>query len=433
MRKLFVISFEGLNFDLLNQYLDVGELNHFKKLQEEGYLGKIQCSKVPYEAAGIVSALSGVNESQHGVFSYWKAKNKNYLPEVYHSEAIKNFMFWQHKKLKDYKISVVNMFGTHPVYPIKGSLISYAMDRTLRYTYPADLLRSFAKKGLNYVQDMGAFYKPGLQKEDFINQIQKVELMRHEICKKMYLSDYDIHVVNYTCIDRVCHFYMNEVADHGIPLKEQAIYRMYQLCDQILGDIFELMEKSKGELILFSSVGFGPLKSFVEINPYLEKKGFLNYTSHRVVDWKRTMAFEAPQGTHGININRKPFFSQGIVEDIDYLKVLTEVAQALTEMKNPHNGNPMFAKVISGSEYYQNHIHAPDLILEPYDWEYLPYGDPHWADIVGRHHQTGWHRSESVWGKWGDSLSVSREEVRSLDDIYRNIIETLSFIEGSIG
>lgn len=432
MRKLFIISFEGLNIELLKQYMDIGKLHNFSKLSEEGYLNRVKCSKVPYEASGIASTFSGMNESKHGVLSYWKAKNKNYIPEVYSSEEIKDFMFWRQKRFENYKAGIVNIFGTHPVYEVNGSLISYAMNRTLRYTYPDNLLRDFASKGFNYVQDMGAFFK-NEGKENFLRQVQKVESMRHEICKKMYVEDYDIYVINYTCIDRVCHFYMSEVFNDTIPLEEKAVYRMYKLCDSILGDLFEVIEKSKSELILFSSVGFGKLKRFVEINPYLEKTGFLNNISNRTIDWERTVAFEAPQGTHGININTKSFYSKGTVKDIDYEKVLNEVAHALAEMKNPDNNNPMFSKVIPGFEYYQNHYNAPDIILEPYDLEYLPYGDTYWADIVGRHNQTGWHRSESVWGKWGGSLSTDSnvDAVKSLEDIYEHISDTLTFIERS--
>ncbi|MGJ3560839.1 hypothetical protein ACR6C2_30120 [Streptomyces sp. INA 01156] len=40
---------------------------------------------------------------------------------------------------------------------------------------------------------------------------------------------------------------------------------------------------------------------------------------------------------------------------------------------------------------------APDLIMEPADWRYLPLGDPRWATHVHRTWQSGWHRRESFW------------------------------------
>lgn len=428
MKKLFIISFEGMNYDILKEYINKGYLPHFKKLCDEGYIAEINCSRIPYEASGLVSAFSGLEDSKHGVFSYWHAKNKSYVPEVYQSSEIKDKMFWNSKDFKGHKVGIVNVFGTHPVYKVGGCLISYAMNRTLRYVYPSQLIRDFSKKGFAYVQDMGAFYR-NEGKIPFLNQVNKVENMRHNICKELYNEDIDVYVINYTCIDRVCHFFMNEVQDDSIPIEDKAVYQMYQCSDAILGDILEYIEKFDGELIILSSVGFGPLKRFVEINPYLEKCGFLARSSDRQIDWEKTLAFEAVQGTHGININKQSFYSKGIVKDSDYEHIFLELVSVLKDMKNPYNNNLMFSKVISGNEFYKGHIEAPDIILEPYDWEYLPYGDAYWADTVGRHNQTGWHRNKSVWGRLGSSLNKNQlGKIQDLKDIYQEIMQTISYL-----
>ena len=176
----------------------------------------------------------------------------------------------------------------------------------------------------------------------------------------------------------------------------------------------------------FSSVGFGELEKFVEINPYLEKEGFLKRVSERGIDFDHTLAFEAPQGVHGININTEDFYARGIVKADNYNRVLSEVADALRQMINPYNTKPMFAQVVKGKEFYQGNKEAPDLILEPYDWNYLPYGDNYWADIVGRHNQTGWHRNKSVWGRMGYHMNQEAfQQVSCLKDIYREIERTI--------
>lgn len=53
--------------------------------------------------------------------------------------------------------------------------------------------------------------------------------------------------------------------------------------------------------------------------------------------------------------------------------------------------------VLPGSEYYNNCKNVPDIVFQPYDEEYLPYGDSYWSDYLNRDLQTGWHRSNGFY------------------------------------
>lgn len=413
MSKLIVISFEGMNYELLKTWIEGGHLPNFKRMADQGYIGEMDCSRVPYEASGLISAFSGLSDSEHGMLSYWKAHNKSYVPEIWSSSEVKDIMIWNDKSMKDYKFGVVNVFGTHPVYPMNGFLISYAMEkRTIRYTYPPTMLHEISRKGLPYVQDLAAFFK-NQDKYVFTDEVKQVEELRHNVSKELLKEDVDVYIINYTCIDRVCHFYMSELRDDSIPLEEKIVFRMYKECDNMLKDILEVQDKTNADMLLISSVGFGHLQHFVEINKYLAEKGFLSWDeAGRRPDWEKTLAFEAIQGSHGININRKSFYDKGIVEDHEYESILMQVMDSLKQMENPYSGNPMFSAVIKGKEYYNNNSKAPDIVIEPYDWEYLPYGDSYWADQVSRHCQTGWHRNKTVWGGIGPNVSGKVKEGR---------------------
>lgn len=428
MVKLFVISFEGMNYDILNRLIDNHMLENFKKLNNDGYIGEIKGSRIPYEASGLVSAFSGLEDYEHGVLSYWQAHNYDYLPKTYDSNYIKYMMIWNQEELKGYKQVIINIFGTHPPYPVNGCLISYAMNRTLRYSYPDTLIKSFASQGLPYLQDMGAFFV-GQDKNKFAKDVLKVEGIRYEVCKKIIESEIDILYVNFTCIDRVCHFFMNELKDDTIAPDDKIVYYMYKQCDMYLGGIMKYVYENNADLILFSSVGFNHLKKFVEINPYLKEKKLLTWSDNpRIPDWSKTIAFEAVQGTHGININRKFIYEQGIVNEHEYDDISNEVIFYLKKMKNPYNGNQMFKDVVLGREYYKNHPYAPDIITLPFDSDYLPYGDSYWSDRVMRHSQTGWHDINTVWGGIGPNISgkVKKESNNTLTQIAPTINHILS-------
>ena len=57
MAKLYVISFEGMNMEILQEYIERGKLNAFRHLLEEGHIGNLKTSRIPYEASGLVSAF----------------------------------------------------------------------------------------------------------------------------------------------------------------------------------------------------------------------------------------------------------------------------------------------------------------------------------------------------------------------------------------
>lgn len=410
-----MISFEGMSYDILLNWIENSYLENFKRIKQEGYLDEINCGRIPYEASGLTSVFSGLEDSEHGICSYWKANNKKYIPEIWTSNDIKDYMFWKKDDYKEHSFNIINVFGTHPVYQINGNMISYCMQSSLRYSFPSDLKLRLLKSGLSYMQDTGVFFK-NQGKEKFMGKVFEIENMRHTVGKELFKNDADISIINFTCIDRLSHFYMHELRENTIPLRETAVYQAYKKCDEILGDIIKCTEKNNADLILFSSVGFGHLKKFVEINQYLAEKGLLRWESERVPDWDYTVAFEAPQGCHSININKKSFYSKGIISDADYADVLIEVMSLLRAMRNPYNDNPMFKNIVPGKDFYKNATNAPDIITEPYDWEYLPYGDNYWADKVTRHSQTGWHRISTVWGGLGANISI-KNRLTNLSDI----------------
>ena len=58
MRKLLIPIFEGINYRLLQEWMNVDYLPNFKRLSKEGYLDKLQCTRIPYEPARLVPGRS---------------------------------------------------------------------------------------------------------------------------------------------------------------------------------------------------------------------------------------------------------------------------------------------------------------------------------------------------------------------------------------
>lgn len=399
--KLIVAIFEGADYDILLHFSRLNLLPNFKKMSN---INRLKCMGIPYEAAGLMSAFSGVKEYKHGISSYWKAKNFSYIRELWDSNDVKEKMIWNKPFMKKNKIGLINIWGTHPVYPINGCMVSYSMTKSLRYTYPDELSKRLIRKNISCVQDTCVLYDNNSVSTQFGNDVRRIDKLRHNVFLNM-VDECDLSIINYTSIDRISHFLFNEYLTDAV---NSELYLAYKQCDDILGQLLEIADKNKSDLIIFSEVGFGKLKKFININDELEKIGLLKY-SNGSIDWEETFAFESVQGTHGVNLNRKGTFKKGIVNEQQYESVLNKTIEYLSGLKNSENGLPLFKKVIRSDEYYHTCINVPDIILEPYDQEYLPYGDPYWSNFLTRNNQTGWHRSNGFYALYSKKNIVDQD------------------------
>lgn len=390
MLKLIVAIFEGADYNILYNLMKANLTPNFKKLS---YFNKCRCSLIPYEAAGLMSIFSGIPEKEHGISSYWRSQNTNYIPELWTSNDVKSHMLWNNLKNKDRIFSIMNLWGTHPVYNINGSILSYCMQKSLRYCYPADLNNKLIKNNYKYVQDTCVIHNETSIKENFCKDVLNIDMLRHK-CIDYFEKNSDIIIVNYTAIDRISHFYYDEFINKGV---NSQLVKAYMQCDLILSDLLSLIEKYDASLIAFSEIGFGPLKKFVKFNNELFNWGFLNYKSNGLIDWNRTIAYESVQGSNGININKKHRNINGLINDNEYNFIVREIIDNLSSLSNPDTNKPFFKMVLPGSEYYNNCKNVPDIVFQPYDEEYLPYGDSYWSDYLNRDLQTGWHRSNGFY------------------------------------
>lgn len=419
--KILICIFEGVSNEALDFYISQKELPNFEYMFSSFPHGKLECNKVPYEAAGITTAFSGIDSIENGIVSYWKAKNYNYIPEEWKSENIKEYMFWNKEKYSNNNITLVNLFGTQPPYAVNGNMLSYSMEKNLRFSYPKELLLNLNKHKIPYVQDTCAFFTPSTDKDSFCDEVIRIDQLRKNAFINLINGYTDIGIVNFTCIDRVSHFCYDEIDE---PLKEKSrLLRAYKNCDEILKDMIALADNYNSKLLVFSEIGFGKLKKFIRVNEYLERCGLLSFDKqNNIVDYKKSIAFESVQGTHGVNINLEGEFKNGIVNKSEYAQILKQIVDALKDMENPVTGLPMFKRILATCKYVNYSKKLPDIIMEPYSWEYLPYGDPYWANHVSRDCQTGWHRPESFWAFQDGNLQNGRKELR---DIYTMIVDSI--------
>lgn len=151
-----------------------------------------------------------------------------------------------------------------------------------------------------------------------------------------------------------------------------AIARVYERLDALLGKIWHEVERPDTAFLIISDHGFTNFRRGVNLNSWLRDQGYLalkdgattsgDWFEH--VDWSRTKAFSL--GLTGLFINRKGREASGIVaEGEEYKALVAEIAEKLTTLTDPQNGVRAIRKVRESWRYFDGpyRYNAPDLLI----------------------------------------------------------------------
>lgn len=342
----------------------------------------IECGPAPYEPSNLASAFTGTGRGEHGCYSYWQVRGADGArPRVLTSADVRRPWVWHWPELRNLKKAVVNIQLTHPPEPLDGTLVSYLMAQTLRYTYPENLARDLARKGLRYGHDVSAFYR-GEGPEWLVSRTRQIA--EYQLETALHLgSEADILVVNLTLIDRLSHFLWPPAQEIAAGLSAGTpLFDAYSFIDGALARLDRLA--GEDPMFVFTEIGFGPIDGFVSFDAVLQAAGLQQSDENGTVDESTSVARETVQGTHGITLLGDARGSRN---------ALDEVRHALAAARDGA-GSPLISKVWEAPEIYEGDAVplAPDLVMEPANPRRPPLGDRRWAEHVNRHLQTGWHR-----------------------------------------
>jgi predicted AlkP superfamily phosphohydrolase/phosphomutase len=81
-QKLVVIGFDGLDPDLVRQYLAENKLPNFKALVERGGLADLETTHSPESPTAWASFATGVNPGKHNIYDFLVRDTTTYLPDL---------------------------------------------------------------------------------------------------------------------------------------------------------------------------------------------------------------------------------------------------------------------------------------------------------------------------------------------------------------
>jgi predicted AlkP superfamily phosphohydrolase/phosphomutase len=151
-----------------------------------------------------------------------------------------------------------------------------------------------------------------------------------------------------------------------------AIPRVYERVDALLGRIWSEIERSDTVFMVISDHGFTNFRRGVNLNSWLQQNGYLalkeghttsgDWFEH--VDWSRTRAFAL--GLTGMFVNRRGREAGGIVaEGEEYRRLVAEIAAKLEALVDPETGRRAVRRVRATWEHFDGpyRLDAPDLLI----------------------------------------------------------------------
>jgi predicted AlkP superfamily phosphohydrolase/phosphomutase len=439
--KVFVLGLDGASPDIVETLIDQGKLPTFKKLREEGVMGRLRTTIPPITGSAWSSFMTGKNPGKHGIYDFIRRREGTYLLTPINAEFREGRSFWSWASDAGRKVCIFNVPITYPPEKVNGIMVSGMLTPSNKtdYTYPLSVAEELDRITGGYQIHIKESYSKGGE-ERFLAHLYKVTEKRIKAMEYLFaLEDWDLFIAIFQGIDvlqhELWHCWDERHFRHDPSQKNylEAIPEIYQKMDEVLRRILEDWVGSEKTLIVMSDHGAGRLQKLLYINNFLMKKGFLKlkkgirtsakhlvfrsgfvpmtfyhlllhmglgrlkrkarfgqtqsllksfFLSFEDVDWSQSVAYSIGSTAGQVYLNLKGREPQGIVEvGHEFEQIREEIIRELEGLIDEKTGEKVVKEIFRKEEIYQGpHLkEAPDIIFFPKDFEIAAFGEYEFA------------------------------------------------------
>ena len=440
-KKVFILGLDGASPDVIESLIDSGRLPAFKRLKEEGTMGRLRTTLPPITGAAWSSFMTGKNPGKHGIFDFIYRKEGTYHLSPINSGRREGRSFWSLGSDGGKKVCIYNVPVTYPPEKINGVMVSGMLTPSNRtdYTQPPGLLKELEQITGGYEIHVTESYSKGGE-ERFLKHLHEFTRKKMDAIEYLFRrEDWDLFVAVLEGTDVIQHelwhcWDPNHFRhDPSEGRYADAIPRFYQEMDDFLRKVMENWLDSQWTLIVMSDHGAGPLEKLLYVNNFLMKKGFLRlkkgirsslkhhlfqwgvvpmtfyhlllwmglgrfkrkarfgqrenwlrpfFLSFEDVDWNKTVAYSIGSTAGQIYLNLKGREPQGIVQPgAQFERIREEIIRELGELVDEQTGEKVVGEVFRKEEIYSGpHLNeAPDIVFIPRQFEIAAFGEYEFA------------------------------------------------------
>lgn len=413
--RVLVIGIDGATFDLLDPWIEAGELPNIASLIHNGVRGRLSSVLPINSVAGWASFATGMNPGKHGLYDFKVRKEGSYETELVDINMLEKPTLWEVLSAYGKRVGVINVPICYPPQEVNGFMVSGMLtpNTKVTYTYPPDLAEEIEERVGGYQIDVDhpRFERGEIARKIFLKDIEQLtDIRRRTVLFLMREYPWDFLLVVFTGTDRMQHFFWG-YNDPSHPLyhvegaKElRARFKgFFRFVDRVIG---EIVANAGEETVKFlvSDHGFGPLRKRFHLNRWLHELGVLTLREETPitfyekvstiirkldprdirrslipfevrtklvpqpkVDWALSKAYAAPDSACGVFINLRGREPNGTVDSPgEYEMLQHELAKALLQVRDPETREPIVERIFRASEicWGEKVEKLPDLLIQ---------------------------------------------------------------------
>jgi predicted AlkP superfamily phosphohydrolase/phosphomutase len=424
-RRVLVIALAEASPDLIERFVQAGELPNLKRLISQGARGRLE-SVVPTLTPQMWGAIvTGRSAGHHGLLDFWQRDQDGRFVET-RGESLAQPAVWDILDAGGRKPAIINVPFTYPPSRINGFMISGedAPGAARDIANPPELYDEVVRRFGRYrLKDI---FPAGRQKSDYLTLVEEdVRAQTDVVSHLLAENEWDFSMVFYSATAITQHYFWAdfESEDPTNPYRD-VIPSAYRALDAAIGRLWDVAGDDCCVYVI-SECGAGRLRSGVHMNTVLERAGLLkrrsnreglttrrhavsrlrkvaqhviqtylpssvyrlanarlgwlkrilqNYVAASDIDWERTSAFSRGKESQ-VFVNLMGRDPSGTVEPgDDYEAVCDAVEKAFMELRDPESGEPAVHRVYRARELYEGPFlnQAPDLVIDWHDCAYMP-------------------------------------------------------------
>ncbi len=411
-KRAFVIGLDGVPHSLLLDLARKGIMPEVSRLIESGHLHRMKASLPEISSVSWTNFMTGTNPGTHGIFGFTDFKPDSYSFRFPNFLDLKKETFWDSLGKRGKRCIIINQPSTYPARQINGILISgFVAIELSKAVYPLSYLSTLEK--MDYMIDIDTL--KSREDSDFLwQELLKTLKARQSALESLMKEEWDYFEFVVTGTDRLHHFQWEAYQDEN-HAGHRRFLDYYSQIDQMIEKIMESYKKIASEdsaFYLLSDHGFTGIEQEVYLNAWLEKEGYLGFTTSSPESLSSispsTRAFA--MDPNRIYLNMKGKFPQGCVEQSERDSLKEEIRKKLGGME--YSSKKVVKCVFDAEEIYSGPLvpEGPDLIIlsEPgFDMK----GSVKKKEVFGRTNLQGMHTWDDAffWSQTehGEELSIS--------------------------
>ena len=400
--KTVVIGLDGAGFELIDPWIENGDLPNIARIKQEGVWGDMKSVLPPVTSPNWKCFSTGKNPGKIGIF-WWEnidwRNRKVYYPAV---RKLENREIWDYIGDAGMKVGVLGMPTTYPPKSVNGFFVSGHPDaQKTGFTYPVELEKELKRNGWKN------------------HPASIIDIDRAKACRELYeMIDTHFHTAKRLAAKYNVDFLMtavffSNVFQHFL-WNSSETKEAWTIIDRHIGKFMKL----GCNVLIMSDHGSNKIETVFNINTWLEQEGYLRLNPYLAdnlykmginqhslakfasrlgllgllrkivprrlvknipsesgeiqkeaktnkIDWKKSKAFASGQG---------PIYLNPGNADNEVLK--QEIKRKLEGLINPSTGEKVIENVYSKEEIYNGkYLHeAPDLIVDQAKGVHIPGG-----------------------------------------------------------